>query len=312
MNGLNTLNKHVRGMLDRFMELYKKITAKSIEISINPLKILNLANGKVTELYHEVVDEKLLELTGPIYNLFNITKKIADEVQNATTYSLFQYKKFGKFIKSHTDYEKLWFENSFMELFEETENLIEHYWNSDKKICGTYSFNAGFKVANDLYDEYEICAARELNKTDDGINRFLMDLTDFEKEIEEGLYQTAKSCIHYRLKNDPVACLEAMTTMDLGNMINKQKIRDAAREARELSVKRVNECTSKATKKSLEGIKETYKQFVLCFESEQKKKVTSIKGINRLLLFLFEIGPKMMCPLVQKDYKPAKASTCGA
>lgn len=312
MNELNTLNKHVRYMRDEFLELYKSITAKSVEISKNPLKILNIANEKVSTLYQDVITEKLFEFTDPIYQLFNITKQIADEVNNATTFSLLQYKKFGKYIKDHTDYEKLWFENAFGDLFEDTEDMIEPYWSSEKKICATYSFSAGFRTANQLYDDYRECAAREISKTDDGINKFLLNLTDFEKEIHEGLYLSAKKCIELRLKNDPVACLNALYKMDLGKLINKQEIHNKAEEARVTSVKRVNDCASEATKRSLDKIKKIYQQFVLCFVSEHKKKVTSIKGINKMALYLFEYGPQTLCPVTKTVIKSFKESTCSA
>lgn len=310
LDDLAKLNKHNRHMLDRFLELYKSITAKSVEISKNPLKALNLSNAKVIELYQEVIKEKLVDLTDPVYKLFNITKKIADEVNNATTYSLYQYKKFGKYIKTHTDHEKLYVENAFGDLFEETETAIEPYWKSDKKVCGQYSFSSGFKIVSQLYIDYEFCAAQEINKTDDGINKFLMDLTNFEQEIHDGLYVAAKECIDLRLRNDPVACLNNLYTMDLGQMINKQEVRVAAKEGRVKSVKRVNDCTSAATKKALDDIIRVYQQFVLCFESEQKKKVTSIKGINQFLMFVFEIRPNMWCPATTFDGK--SCSKCGA
>uniref|UniRef100_A0A336LR94 CSON001753 protein n=1 Tax=Culicoides sonorensis TaxID=179676 RepID=A0A336LR94_CULSO len=296
---INVLNTHVRKMSAKFLELYKKINAKTMDISKIPLKILNLSNEQVAKLYKEVLNEKLIELLDPVYQLFNITKKIADEVNNASTYSLLQYKKFGKYIKDHTEYEKLWFENAFGDLFEETENLIESIWKTDKKICGQYSFSAGFQIANQLYDDYLECASAEINNTDTGINRFLNDMTTFEDEIEKGLYKPAKKCIELRLKNDPVECLTNLTRIDLGKMINKEEVRAEAKRARVDSVKRVNDCASIATKKSLDGIKKVYQQLLLCLESKKGKRFTTIKGINRISLFLFEDGPQKTCPLAE-------------
>lgn len=306
MKDANEFNVFAFTLAKELKDLRKNVYEKRMELSKFPIAALKHANDKNTDVFEKCLDAREFrsygyDMVDTGYQLFNATKRLADEIYNATMFIGTKFELYGEKVIEKVTYERTWYQNAFVDIFSDAVENIEDRYRTDKKECVVYTFSAIKNIGTKFFADMKNCVAEEYY-IDDGIHKFMSNLKNYEETIDTEFYEKSKECMTRTIYDGKIFCLNKLFKIKPRKLLDTRKAMKGSKTAQIKSQTRVTKCLENLRPKMLAKMGSVYHQNLLCFESYPvkigKHQLCSIKGIDKLKLwFLDGATAHTVCPL---------------